>query len=378
MKRRRISFSLLLVALTLSASAILSLFPFEEDVQAYPANCVTQACREAADAAAAAEARAAAAQANARTLEGEVERLNAEIASLEAEIVANQAVAADLSEQITINEQKLELQQAALARLLVDIHFESEPDAIILLAGSSSLGDYAEKQSRQTTAKTQIASSAESIRLLKESLEQQKASVDALIASAELSRTEISERRAQQQALIEKYNNDTAAYERDAANAREIMQREIAAEIAKYNAGGVVGEGYNSYPYQNRCPRDNLTQIVVGGYICQCTSYAGWKAQEYFGIHISSWGDARSWGSSAQRSGYVVNNTPAPHTIGYSTSGTYGHVVWVESVNANGTVNISEYNNPSSSKSGLAGDFGARYNVNPGAYRYIHLDQRLW
>ena len=160
--------------------------------------------------------------------------------------------------------------------------------------------------------------------------------------------------------------------------ARETMQREIAAEIAHYNSNGVVGEGYNSYPYADRCPRDNVGYIVVGGYVCQCTSYAGWKAQEFYGIYISAWGDAKNWGNTATRLGYVVNNTPAPHTIAYSTSGIYGHVMWVESVNANGTINLTEYNNSASSKSGLPGDFGARYNVNPGAYRYIHLDQRLW
>ena len=311
-------------------------------------------------------------------MEGEVERLNAEIASLEADIVANQAIADDLSAQIAENEAKLELQQAALAHMLVEMHFESEPDAIILLAGSSSIGDYAEKQSRQNNAKTQVASSAEAIRELKESLSQQKASVDALIESAEASRAEITVKRNRQNALIAKYENDSAAYERDAAAARETMQREIAAEIAKYNSGGVVGEGYNSYPYADRCPRDNVGYIVVGGYVCQCTSYAGWKAQEFYGIYISSWGDAKNWGASASRLGYVVDNIPTAHSIAYSTSGIYGHVMWVESVNANGTINISEYNNYASSKSGLPGDFGARYNVNPALYRYIHLDQKKW
>ncbi len=353
-------------------------FESKDEANAYPAGCVSQVCREASDAAAAAESKAAAAANNAQTLEGEVERLNAEIASLEADIVAHQAIADDLSAQITENENKLELQQSALARMLVEMHFESEPDAIILLAGSSTIGDYAEKQSRQNNAKTQVTTSAEAIRELKESLTQQKASVDALIESAEASRAEITAKRNYQNALIAKYENDSAAYERDAAAARETMQQEIAAEIAKYNTGGVVGEGYNSYPYADRCPRDNVGYIVVGGYVCQCTSYAGWKAQEYFGIYISSWGDAKNWGNTASRLGYVVDNNPAPHTIAYSTSGIYGHVMWVESVNANGTINLSEYNNPSSSKSGLPGDFGARYNVNPAAYRYIHLDQKKW
>lgn len=369
---------LVFLAISLIVWSISQLVTRRDEAKAYPAGCVTQACREAADAADAAERNAADAAANAQTLEGEVARLNAEIASLEADIVANQAIADDLSAQITENEQKLELQQAALAKLLVNMHFEDEPDAIILLAGSNSLGDYAEKQSRQSTAKSQIAASAEAVRELKENLEGQKASVDALIASAEASRIEANNKRAEQSTLIERYKDNAEAYEHDAASARETMQREIAAEIARYNSSGTVGEGYNSYPYADRCPQDNVGYIVVGGYVCQCTSYAGWKAQEFWGVYISSWGDARSWGASATRAGYVVDSNPTPHSIAYSTSGIYGHVMWVESINANGTINLTEYNNPSSSKSGLPGDFGARYNVNPAAYNYIHFDQRLW
>lgn len=368
---------LLIICAAVTISGVL-IFDRNETAQAYPAGCVSQACREAADTAAAAEASAANAAANAQTLEGEVERLNLEIASLEAQISANQAVADDLSAQISENEAKLKLQQTALARMLVNMHFESDANAIVLLAGSNSLGDYAEKQTRQNNAKTQVASSAEMVRELKENLQTQKASVDALIASAEASRSEITAKRNQQNALITKYQNDTEAYARDAAAARETMQQEIAAEIAKYNNGGVVGEGYNSYPYADRCPQDNVAYIVIGGYVCQCTSYAGWKANEFWGVTISAWGNARDWGNTATRLGYVVNSTPAPHTVAFTTSGIYGHVMWVESINANGTINLTEYNNPSSSKSGLPGDFGARYNVNPNVYQYIHFDQRLW
>lgn len=370
---------ILVAIFTVSGFSAFVIFKNQPEVQAaYPAGCVSQACREAADRAAASEAAAKQAASQADTLENEVARLNSEITALEDEIEMNQAIAHDLSTQITINEEKLSLQQSALAKMLVDIHFESNPNAITLLASSSSLGDLAEKQSRQSNAKSQVTASAEAVKSLKEELEQQKASVDALIAAAELSRNEAAEKRNYQQSLIAKYKNDSAAYEKDALAARETMQREIAAEIAKYNSGGVVGEGYNSYPWAANCPRDNIKYLVVGGYVCQCTSYAGWKAQEFYGIYISSWGDARSWGTSATRRGYVVDDNPAPHTIGYSTTGVYGHVVWIESVNANGTVNLTEYNNYSSSKSGLPGDFGARYNVNPRAYRYIHLDQKLW
>lgn len=351
-----------------------SLSRFERSASAYPANCVSQACREAADAADAASAKAAEASANADTLEGEVKRLEAEISSLEAEIAANQATAADLSGKITENEQKLNLQQAALAKLLVNIHFETEPDTIILLASSNSLGDFAEKQSRQDTAKTQIAASAEAIRVLKADLEQQKLTVEALIENAEFNRNEIANKRNQQKDLISKYRDNAAAFTRDAEAARETMQKEVAAEIARYNSGGTRGNGRNTYPWAANCPADNIRYIVVGGYVCQCTSYAGWKVKERWGVTISSWGDARNWGRSALARGYTVNSTPAPHTVGYSTSGAYGHVVWVESVNSNGTINLTEYNNPSSSASRQWGDFGARNNVNASSYHYIHFD----
>ncbi len=373
---RTIISTVVIVGVIIASQLLISLH--SEPATAYPYGCVTQACREASDRASNSEARAKEAAANAQTLEGEVARLDAEIAALEDEIARNQAVADDLSAQITTNQEKLTLQQAALAKLLVTMHFEEEPDAILMLAGSSSLGDFAEKQSRQTTAKTQVAESAENVRLLKEELEKQKVSVDALIASTELSRNEAATKRNEQASLIAKYQNDSAAFEADSAAAREIMQQEIAAEIARYNSGGVVGEGYNSYPWANQCPWSNLAFITVGGYVCQCTSYAGYKVQERWNYYISNWGNAYNWGNSAARAGFVVNDTPAPHTVAYSTAGEWGHVMWVESVNANGTINLSEYNNSASSKNGYIADFGARYNVNPHTYRYIHFDQRLW
>lgn len=348
----------------------------QEIAQAYDVHCVTDACRAAADAATAAEQAAASAAASAQTLEGEVARLNAEIAVLEADIAANQAIANDLAIQIGTNEEKLNLQQAALAKLLVNMHFEDEPNAILLLAGSSSLGDYAERQSRQNTAKTQVAASAEAVRELKEELEAQKAKVDSLIASSEFMANEATTKRNQQAALKEKYQNDSEAYARDAIAAREKMQEEIRAEIRRTQGNGTVSSGNNTYPYAVNCPADDSAYIVIGGYVCQCVSYTAWKVQEFWGIYIANWGNASDWGRYAAANGYVVDNHPAPFSVGFSEAGVYGHVVWVEGVNGNGTINVTEYNNAYSSASGMWGDFGARTNVPASGFMYIHFDQR--
>lgn len=368
----------------------------KDEAKAYPAGCVSQACREAADRASEAERRAADAAENAKTLAGEVERLNAEISSLEADIAANQAIAADLSQQISENEQKLALQQSALAKLLEKSYREDKEgtDVIVLLAGSESIGDFAEKRTRQNAVETQISISTKAIKSLKENLQSQKQSVDALISSAESKRNEITDKRNQQNTLIAKYEANAEAYANDAATARETMQQEIAAEIARYNSGGVVGNGINSYPYGGDCPDYTYTAIAngdskYGGYVCQCTSYAGWKAYEAFGVVISGWGHARSWigaggvsktarGRDGNYHAYRVDRNPSAHTVAVGTSGEYGHVMWVESVNGNGTINLTEYNNTASAASHREGDFGARYNVDAGAYVYIHFDQPLW
>ncbi|MDO4611720.1 MAG: CHAP domain-containing protein, partial [Candidatus Saccharibacteria bacterium] len=101
-------------------------------------------------------------------------------------------------------------------------------------------------------------------------------------------------------------------------------------------------------------------------------------AYEAYGIPIA-WGNAYSWDDAARRAGYTVNNTPAAGTIGQDNSGTWGHVFWVESVNADGSINVTEYNNRYATQlySGVyrAGDFGARKVSAAQAkrYNYIHL-----
>ncbi|RIM28389.1 CHAP domain-containing protein, partial [Staphylococcus cohnii] len=43
-------------------------------------------------------------------------------------------------------------------------------------------------------------------------------------------------------------------------------------------------------------------------------------------------------------SGYTVNNSPASGSVLQSTAGGYGHVAYVENVNSDGSINVSELN----------------------------------
>lgn len=356
--------------------------------------CVTETCKKAAQDEAEAKDKAAEAKQNANTLEGEIARLNSEISVLEAEINTQEIAAEELKKQIEFNELKLTQEQNALAELLVDMHFDNNTSTIMLLASSSSISDLTEKKSRQETVKTQVASAAEEVKNLKEELEKQKIQVEAIIEALGEKRAEIAANKARQTELMNKYRNDADAYTRDSEEARKIKEKEIQDEINRHvseRGGGVITDpGLNSYAPAlaaakgMSCPNYNWRYIgycngntmFSGGCVCECTSYAGYKARERWGVVISSWGDAKYWGNSARAAGYTTttyaeaqaSGKGVTHTIGYSILGTWGHVIWVERDNGNGTINISEYNGT------YTANFSYLTGVSAYKYNYIHFD----
>ncbi|MDO4612241.1 MAG: CHAP domain-containing protein, partial [Candidatus Saccharibacteria bacterium] len=95
-----------------------------------------------------------------------------------------------------------------------------------------------------------------------------------------------------------------------------------------------------------------------------CTQWAWYKRQDL----PSNLGNANTWATRARAAGYPVSRTPAAGAIFQTTAGRYGHVGYVESVNADGSVVVTEMN------------YGQRYRVTRGLipanlagnFYYIH------
>lgn len=344
------------------------------------------ACREAVEKEKEANRNAAAAANSANAYQMKVSELTTEIASKETEIAETAAAIKELKIQIYNTELKLLEDQEALAELLINMHFDSDAEPIRILAGSSSISDLAEKAAREEVIKEQISVSAAAVKKAKEELEADKAEVETLLGQQEAAKEALVAKRSEQQALVEKYANDAEAYN-EVAKAAQLAQRE--AERAEQEAHperyrGSAFSGVNTYPWQNDCPGrqdaygTTIDGYYVGGYVCECVSYVGWKAYEWYGLYLA-WGNAYNWDDRARSAGYVVNHTPAAGTIGQDDSGAYGHVFWVESVNADGSIDVTEYNNYYStylySGSSHMGDFGARtMSASQAAqYNYIHF-----
>ena len=334
--------------------------------------------------------KAASASNSANAYQIKVSELTAEIAGKEAEIAETTAQVKELKKQIAETEKKLNEEQEALAELLVNMHFESDAEPIKILAGASSISDLAEKAAREEVVKSQISASAAAIRDAKEKLEADKEKVENLLEEQKIAKASLVEKRTEQQSLVEKYENDAEAYA-EVARAAQEAQRE--AERAEQEAHpelyrGSAYSGANTYPWQADCPgrqdayltywEDAYGVHKIGGYVCECVSYAGWKAYEAYGV-AAAWGNAYSWDDGARRAGYVVDKTPEAGSIGQVDGYPYGHVFWVESVNSDGSINVTEYNNAYAtylySGSSHYGDFGAR-TISAGEvwqYNYIHL-----
>ena len=71
-----------------------------------------------------------------------------------------------------------------------------------------------------------------------------------------------------------------------------------------------------------------------------CTWYA-WDRRPDLPSNL---GNARTWASAAARAGFPVDHTPRAGAIFQNNSGYYGHVGYVTSVNADGSVNVCDMN----------------------------------
>lgn len=120
-----------------------------------------------------------------------------------------------------------------------------------------------------------------------------------------------------------------------------------------------TGNDYNS-------PSFNHQNLYTEG---QCTWYVFDKRAQA-GKPISTyWSDAKYWAANAANDGYQVDNNPTVGAIMQSTPGPYGHVAYVERVNGDGSILISEMNYTN-------GPYNSDYRTIPASevslYAYIH------
>lgn len=145
------------------------------------------------------------------------------------------------------------------------------------------------------------------------------------------------------------------------------------------NAQGNTNYNYNAnsnqtYTYgQNTTSTSTSTQstgVTSAGNLYtpgQCTWYVYDKVGGEIG---STWGNANNWASSATAAGFTVDNNPEEGSILQSNAGPMGHVAYVESVNEDGSITVSEMNYDGGPFSVSTRTISAS---EAGSYNYIHV-----
>ncbi|MDU1728772.1 MAG: CHAP domain-containing protein, partial [Staphylococcus epidermidis] len=58
----------------------------------------------------------------------------------------------------------------------------------------------------------------------------------------------------------------------------------------------------------------------------------------------NTWSDAKHWDKKAIDDGYIVDRNPKKGSILQSSKGKYGHVAYIETINEDGSIQVSEMN----------------------------------
>ena len=312
------------------------------------------------------------------SLSNAIATLQNEQNQLQAEIDLNNTKLKDLKVKITENEAKIKSQGTVLSQTLADMHFDQQTSPIEMLASSKNLSEYVDKEARQSAVQEELNTSIQKINSLKKELEAKKTQVEGIIADQNGRSAELSSKKSEQQNLLSDTQGQEDKYaSMTAENKKKIAELEAQqAEDNRTGTGGgsvIAGDpnrgGYPSYLYNAR--KDSLIDRW-GMYNRECVSYTAWKVYQTYGS-MPYWGGrghAKQWDDNARAAGIPTGTTPKKGAVAVWHTGRWGHVAWVESVNSNGTFNLSEMNRDSD------GNYHERSNVSTGGVVFIYFGDR--
>lgn len=325
-----------------------------------------------------------------KTLQGEVAALNAQADTIRAQIAMSKARLAQLTEQIKQKEEDIARNQELLGETLANMYATDSITPLEMLAGSDNIGHYIDQQELRTSMTDQLTQTVDLIAKQKAELVNQKAEAERTLVDQQNSEKALAAKEAEKQTLITKTQNDQNAYDslvtdRKAKQLQAQQQQQAAIEAAIRAAGGgatttLVGGSSGGYPWNssncyvdaNAWSYDGIDGMGTDGYgygCRQCVSYVAWRVGKERGYVPRNWGNANDWVANGRAAGYTVSREPRAGSAGVIYGGQYGHIVWVESVNGDGTLTVAQYNYFNAGGPGW-GNF-SRMIVPSGTYQYF-------
>lgn len=294
-----------------------------------------------------------------------IDRLNSEIDSLQGQIDHSTSEQNRLQGEIDKAQAEINKQRSILAQGVKAMYVDGTPSTLEMVVTSKSLSDYVDKAEYRTAVQRKLQDTLKKIATLQKQLSVQKAEVAELLKQQQQQQSQLVSAKSEQANMLAYNKQQQDSFNADVAANQKKLDALIAAQRQANQAGsnGALIAGSSSYPYANYAFSMSPGGCGPGegpdawGYCTrQCVSYAAWAVAHSGRAAPMYYGNANQWVWHALDDGvpvYSFNNVkgysgvrsggPQPGDVAISTSGTWGHAMYVESVSGT-QVYVSQYN----------------------------------
>ena len=283
------------------------------------------------------------------SLQAELDKINGQISAIQTQISDSQKKINSLNDQIKKNEELIKHNRKAMGRILADLYVDDQISPLEMLASSKNISDYIDKQEQRNSLKTSLNDKIKEIKSLQKKLEENKKSVENTLRDQELQRNAMAAKQSEKAKLITDTKNDQNNYaalaQKRNSEVAKLREEQLKENKKRFTVGtGSVGTGGYPSAWAN-APLDAYVD-PWGLYTRECVSYVAWKIASTgrYVPHFGGAGNANQWPSTAARHGIPSGSTPKVGAAAVMNIGYYGHVMYVESVNGDGTITVSDYN----------------------------------
>lgn len=294
----------------------------------------------------------------ASTLQAQLDTLTKQKNEIQAQINTSQAKRNKLEKDIAATEKKIAINKEALGEIVADMYVDSSISPLEMLASSKNIGDYVDKQEYRSSMQDNLNSTIKQIKSLRSQLEKQKKQVENVLRDQKSQKNALAAKEAEQaklvsdtrgeesayNGLVAKRNNEISSVRAQQAAAMAAAARQSTGGSLNIGAGSASGGGYPAI-WAN-AEQDTLVDNW-GLYNRECVSYTAWKVASTgrYVPHFGGAGNANQWPSTTARYGIASGSTPKAGSVAIWYVGAYGHAMYVEAVNGDGTITVSDYNN---------------------------------
>lgn len=295
----------------------------------------------------------------AETYEEELARTNQQIEGIRGQIGSAQEELNSLAAEIEKLKEDIEVGKRALRVTILDIDASNQVSTLEVVASSKNIGDIVNNWEQQNAVQNKLNDDIEKLSSLKREVEFKQEEVTQKMESLQAQREQVATIQAEQSRMVEETRGEEAAYREmaDRSNAKvqqlieaqaEENRRAAAAAISAAGGSGVPTgiPGGGGYPGQWANAPINAYVDNWGLYSRQCVSYTAWKVWSTgrFVPHFMGAGNANQWPTTAAKHGIPNGSTPKVGSVAIQYIGYYGHSMYVEAVNSDGTIVVSDYN----------------------------------